>query len=74
MNKPANRTLRLLRAAEQGRRHVAQMLLDGGADVTASGPSGETGLHSAAGGGQTEMVGFLLPLIGTIDVRDEFGG
>jgi ankyrin repeat protein len=48
--------------------------LAAGADVTAGGHSGETGLHSAAGGGQTEMVTYLLPLIGAVDVRDEFGG
>ena len=74
MNKHAVRTMRLVRAAGLGRRHVAQMLLDSGADVTAGGHSGETGLHSAAGGGQTEMVSYLLPLIGAVDVRDEFGG
>jgi ankyrin repeat protein len=44
------------------------------ADVRAGGHSGETGLHSAAGGGQTEMVTYLLPLFGAVDVRDEFGG
>ncbi|MHC4320274.1 MAG: ankyrin repeat domain-containing protein, partial [Planctomycetota bacterium] len=74
MSKPANRTLRLLCAAEQGRFHVAEMLLAAGADVRAGGRSGETGLHSAAGGGQTKMVTYLLPLIGAVDVRDEFGG
>jgi ankyrin repeat protein len=74
LSNPANRTLRLLRATEQGRFHVAKMLLAAGADVRAGGHSGETGLHSAAGGGQTEMVTYLLPLIGAVDVRDEFGG
>jgi ankyrin repeat protein len=74
LSKPANRTLRLLCAAEQGRFHVAEMLLAAGADVRAGGRSGETGLHSAAGGGQTKMVTYLLPLIGAVDVRDEFGG
>jgi ankyrin repeat protein len=74
LSKPADRTLRLLRAAEQGRFHVARMLLAAGADVRAGGHNGETGLHSAAGGGQTEMVTYLLPLIGAVDVRDEFGG
>jgi ankyrin repeat protein len=74
VSKPADRTLRFLRAAEQGRVHVARMLLAAGADVRAGGHSGETGLHCAAGGGQTEMVTYLLPLIGAVDVRDEFGG
>ena len=68
MKKPTERTGRFPCAAEQGRLDVARLLLAGGADVRARGHSGETGLHSAAGDGQTEMVSYLLPLIGELDV------
>ena len=74
LKRPTERTLRFLRAAEQGRLDVAKLLLAGGADVRAKGHSGESGLHSAAGNGQAEMVSYLLPLIGELDVRDDFGG
>ncbi|MEE8285092.1 MAG: ankyrin repeat domain-containing protein [Gammaproteobacteria bacterium] len=74
LKRPTERTLRFLRAAEHGRLDVAKLLLAGGVDVRAKGHSGESSLHSAAGNGQAEMVGYLAPLIGEPDVRDDFGG
>ena len=43
LKRPTERTLRFLRAAEQGRLDVAKLLLAGGADVRAKGHSGESG-------------------------------
>src|SRR5262245_59866310 len=74
LKKPTERTLRLLRAAEQGHFHVAKLLLAGGADASAAGQHGETVLHCAAGNGQAGMVAFVLPLIGEVDVRDNASG
>ena len=67
MKKYDTPTSRLLRAAGQGRHHVARMLLDSGVDVTAGGDHGETCLHSAAGGGCMEMVRYLMRRFGAVD-------
>ncbi len=66
-------TARFFRAAEQGYFHVAKMLLDAGADISARGECGESVLHTAAGDGQEEMVEYLLPLVGKVDVADDDG-
>src|SRR5688500_10848699 len=70
---PSPITLRFLRAAEQGRLHVVQMLIAGGVDVTVRGETGETVLHSAAGDGLDQLVSFLLPSMRNVDVRDANG-
>ena len=50
----------LSEAAARGLTKLFRRLIEAGQDLKALGPSGETLLHAAAGGGSAEIVGLLI--------------
>jgi ankyrin repeat protein len=58
-------------AARNGHVHVAEFLLDKGADINCKGFFGAPGLHWAAINGHKEMVEFLIARGADCEVRDE---
>ncbi len=58
-------------AARNGHSHVANFLLEKGADINCKGFYGAPGLHWAAINGHKEMVEFLIARGADIHLRDE---
>ncbi len=65
--------LPLHEAARQGEMKIAQILIDAGADVNASGDWARTPLHYAAGHGHLKMARFLLEAGADPNAKNSFG-